>query len=505
MSNRQRIGLLILAINLVAGFGALTARQLGEGYVSVWALRRWADVLQLWTAHDVASTTLALTYPPLQNALLLLFYPVSGAVGPSLPYLFDTLAMAAVLTHFFWSARRACGDDRVAVGVLAAVMVHPFVLWAATSGAGDGMLVAEMYLLARALPALAQPRSVRGSTAVGSAMALMALSDPRFMFVVVAMIPCLPVLVNREAVQVSARSAYLLVFFPVVTVVGGYMYVNWLFMGSPFAFLTQTTSEFRGSFTAIEGTPWLRHYAGSFLGSGLIVLGMALLSFPVLALLIRACRARGDRMRSLAALTLVPVLGAALATATVFLAHPVQLLVLLIAPTLAGLVWALEAGVRKPALGALLLAGVLGGWGAFSWEAPDAQVRWTAAALGRPSSVAFAGELALGVWLRADSLTTLIDDHSAYPAIVASGSAARLVLPPAQDFKVSTTLHMLVADQIAIPDPSSSIGHADRLNQSFPLLYAKGQKGYTMVYDSGGWRVYRRVHDRRLLQVPSAG
>lgn len=137
-------------------------------------------------------------------------------------------------------------------------------------------------------------------------MALMALSDPRFMFVVPAMLPCVPLLVHRGAVQVSARSTYLLVFFPVTTVGGGYMYVNWLFMGSPFDFLTRTTSEFRGSFSAIEATPWLCHRGGSFLGSALIVIAMAVVSFPVLVLFIGACRARRDRMRSIGALAWYP-------------------------------------------------------------------------------------------------------------------------------------------------------------------------------------------------------
>lgn len=91
-----------------------------------------------------------------------------------------------------------------------------------------------------------------------------------------------------------------------------------------------------------------------------------------------------------------------------------------------------------------------------------------------------------GAWLPEDSLTTLIDDHSAYPAIVAIRSAARRVLPPAQDFKVPTTLHLLLADQIALPDPNSSIEHADRLNQSFPLLYCKGRTGYMMSTTPAG-------------------
>jgi hypothetical protein len=56
------------------------------------------------------------------------------------------------------------------------------------------------------------------------------------------------------------------------------------------------------------------------------------------------------------------------------------------------------------------------------------------------------------------------------------------------------------APYVAVPDPQSVTGAADRLNKAFPFLYRDGPRGYRLIYQNNTWRLFARVHDHAVYR-----
>jgi len=104
------------------------------------------------------------------------------------------------------------------------------------------------------------------------------------------------------------------------------------------------------------------------------------------------------------------------------------------------------------------------------------------------------GDLQLGLWLRKHRQPTLIYERSAYKVIAARGDATGLMLSFSREFKTAMRERSPSVDQVAVPAPNSLLGGRDKINFRYPNLYDHGMKGFKLVYDSLGWRVYRRIH-----------
>jgi hypothetical protein len=134
----------------------------------------------------------------------------------------------------------------------------------------------------------------------------------------------------------------------------------------------------------------------------------------------------------------------------------------------------------------LLLAGVAGGGVVVSAYAapPSAQREAAAQAAARTGTLQIAEILQ-----RAEGL---LIDTNAHPEFVgARGTAKGLVVPGEPEFEVQLQARRLTSPFIAVSEPGSS-PVPDRLNVTFPYLYASGAPGYHLLYRQQGWRVYAR-------------
>ena len=153
----------------------------------------------------------------------------------------------------------------------------------------------------------------------------------------------------------------------------------------------------------------------------------------------------------------------------------------------------------------MLLVSTLGGWATLSWKPTVEMQRWTKAMSGELLPAYFPGDVALGRWLDKNRMPTMVDEHSAFRALVARGDSDGLMLSFTQDFKKMLQKDVPTADQVVVRDPQYINGdHTSYANETFTMrlpdgvtqryhdMYSNGMTGYHLVYDQDHWRVYRR-------------
>jgi membrane protein XagC len=484
--------LVFLAAALV--LGALALWLLTNHYVNEIALQRWAESLALLGAGEQAVKQLGLAYPHVSSYALIPFHFVPGLSGGAAPHLLSVLAAAALMALWYRDASDY-GHTRAAIwlGVLM-VAAHPLFLWAATSGTQTAVTMLLYYLLYGAARRLRASGDAQALMQVGGLLALLFLVEPLAGFLLLALMPLIVFTTPRSMWQSTPFSLGLLVLLllPAGIVIGTWIYLNWLFEHAPWAYLQAprahltlaVDNHLHGSWQQSFGSSWL-----AALGVGTL---LAAASFPVAAYVLWHARRLRD-WNAVGTLMLVhPLIALAFASVALSLVQPFEILALLLPVLLA------ELAVRPPRMRAervLLLgtglASVLLGWAVFDYR-PSAEMQRWSAALSGTAEPAYAGDAALGVWLRGPRAPLLLDERSGVYVIVAHGSARGLILSGSDAFKLDMRRSLPQAPLIAVPEPRSLRGRQDALNLRFPGLYGDGLPGYRRVYDQGGWRVYER-------------
>ena len=489
----------IRLVIVFGSFGLLALFQnylLNHEYVSLEAMRRWTDVMMIWDARDVARSTLVLIFPPVPYGLLLALHAIPPLGGPSASYALDNIAVAGVVGSFAGSVYRRTQSATWSVVMAALVLLNPLMLWIATSGEGHGVLLGAYYLLSAAILRLKLNPDVRAQITLSAALAFLALCDIRFVFIVMALVPLIAFLGDPGTIERSPLSYYAVVLFAPVVVLLTHAYLNWVFLDDALAFVSPVDAPFRGVAATAPLYPWLRDSGGSLFSPMIAGVGFAALCAP-LALFVLPPLARARRLAfvALAISTSVPVLALGLSTAFSYSPHPAPFIGLVLAPTIQSAVLVLERWGRRVVVALLLAFGTLGGWMLVTWKPTASMIRWRTALAG-PAPLASVMELDLGHWLHDHADETLVDDRSAYVAIVARESAHNLFLPPSDEFKMAVIGGRVTAAQIVIPLPGTLAAVSDRLAHAFPTLYEHGRAGYRLAYDGPGWRVYRSTGAR---------
>lgn len=484
---------------------AMSALVTARGYISTEALRFWADIMLSWETPDFAEDRLALIYPQLRFYLGLLFYGAFPTPSPAVLGAFSAAVggvTAAIwyrlLIHHGWQAWSS------ALWVLL-LMTHPFVLWSISRGTGESLALFAFTLVAYGLSRMAVDQNFKGMIIVAAAIAAFFLMDHRFVYYAVALVPLLSLFAPRDMLSRSIGSFLLVALFPLIAAVGSYLYVSWVFTGDMLAFLNNENSIWYGAYRETADTPWLMQFTGHFFQPLLVAIGLTAASVPAAAVVaVGMMRAAHWRILIPVLLT-IPVMALTVSSFVGFATHPVEFLVLAIVAQL----FALTARPVKdlaPLFVGLVLVGHLGGWlTVFAWQNDDLD-RWTTALRGPVQGEVYQAERAFAAWLPSYIDDVMIDNESAYPMIVARGTAAGLVLPTTERFKIAITASMLSTDYVAVPSPDTRWGARDQINQNFPDLYQRGRPDYDLVYDRGGWRVFQ-AQDRGLalptLPMPS--
>lgn len=471
-----------------------TLYLLSSGYVNADAVGNWASVIGTVSADEVRLEHFGLVYPHLPLYTLVPFYFLEPLRSPAAPYLLSSVMGALLLAHLYTGLRER-GWDRIRGGLLLLlVAVHPAFLWSVTNGSAQAMSLLFFYFLIVSSLRLRTDGSSRVHMVLGTLLAIYFFADPRTMYVAASLLLLLVLVGSREMLAESALSMYVVVFLPYVFAFLAWTYLGWMALESPWIFLSDPTSAFRGAASYAEFVPWLRSYGGDLLVPLAVGVAGSALCAPLLAWL--AATGEGvedglDREAALFALS-VPAVTLAIATFTNFAAHP-ALILFLVAGSVAAVLRRLRPGrVATPILALLLLAGAVGGWTAFERWSPEAEgERWIAAARGDSVEAVFRDELVLGQWLQGKE-GVLMGTEVGYPAIVARGRADGLLLPYTTPYQVALVSGQLGSNYVAVPDPTGGQGGLAPLNRAFPRLYEAGYPGYVRVYDNRNWRVYRR-------------
>lgn len=490
---RSRSAAIWIWAALTALVGAVTVWVLAHGYLNDAALFRWAQISTTLSAPELRLENLGLLYPHVPIYLLAPFYFLPGLASPFAPYIASTVIGATLLAVWFHHLRQRRYSTGAAALMVLLVAVHPLFLWVTTSGTEKALSLLTFYLLCVACVRLLRIGDVRSIIMLGGLLALYFFVDERTIFLFLALLPMLVFLAPLRMLHTSLASAYLLISLPIVVSVLAWIYLNWLFHGDPWLFLTSAESAFVGVSREVEHVRWLRVYGGDFfrpLGAATV---LALITLPVLGWALWQLRTRRRVLLGISVLSLHPILATALASKTFFLEHAFEMLFLMIAGSMAALLMLPKVWARRPTVPVLwLFAAVVGGWITFG-ASPDDELRlWRTAISGDSQNEAYAADARVGQWLAENRSTTLIDSRSAYRVVVAYGEPQGLLLPFMPEFKLAERLGQIQAEQVVVIDPAHQLALRDRITQAFPTLYEGGQSGYTLALDDPPWRVYKR-------------
>jgi len=497
VSERRFAGNTIFLVMVTLLLSILTVWVLSSGFYLDAAAERWAKVLATLGAETFAIENLTFLTPHFPLYLLMPFYYLPGLDTGAAPYVISLAATIFLL--FLWD--RNLRDVEVSPlrhGILAfLIVIHPDFLWAATSGGHISLTMVTFYLLYRSVQYIITDHDLHSYIALAVVFVIFFFTDTTAIFIFVALIPLMVVVAPRRAIMVSPMGLYLIIGTPFAFAVGTWAYLNWIFEGSFLHFINNPDSQYLGGQLHIHDYPWLDHYGGHFFKSLFVVTGYLLVAYPVSIYLLLDTVSDNHRFRASFVLLLHPLIAIALATEENFITQPFEILGLVSAGIMAELTFIKMQTRREFTLLALFMAiSAVGGWWMYIETATPQMNQWLRALQGKPPivSVAEDADLQLGTWLKKNRQETMIYEGSAYKVIAARQSSEGLKLSFSHAFKVNTRQRIPNIDQIAIPNPDSMRGRHDPINQHYPELYDSGMKGYRLVYDQLGWRVYRRIH-----------
>ena len=483
-SRRQGSGLVLLAILLLLAL--LCSHLLTNGYLSSDALARYAKLLVMRDAAGLRFEYSGFLSPQVSLYLSLLLSALLGVRESVTPYILDILAVAVFAAWVWRDLANTQGPIWASIWTLLLVL-HPFVLWTATSGQDLGLGLLTVYGLCRTLHVFQNTPEPRSYLKFAGWLCLLFFVDARAGFIAMAMLPWLALAAPRSLLQKAPLAFYMVCYLPFLFAALGWMYLNWLYHGEGLLFLQQADSAFRGGYAQAPYLPWLVEFGGTWWLPLLWLSVTGIAACPSLLLLpwSRTPRAWAGPV----AVTGAIICAGAIATYFWFTTHSVQFLALLLVPVALGLK-EVRVGNKLPATLALII-GIPLGWPVLQ-HAPMPEVRHWTIALREVIDLRPREDIELGAWLADSRLPTLIDDQAAYAVIAARGDARDLILPFSDEFKLALASPERIPPQIVVAAPGTRQGAQDAINRRFPGLWKEGRPGYQLVYEQEVWRVWQR-------------
>jgi hypothetical protein len=418
------------------------------------------------------------TYPPLP---LWLSLPFALIAPPSVPA--AALAaglLAALFGMALYGGLRRRGFPRTdAVVVALLIAFNPFALYALAAGPGPMLLMLGMLMLAFGLFGLAS-----GETAASDAMltavalALLALAHPLGLMLVFAALPGLALAAPPGIMSRTPGSLFLVLLFPVVFMLGSFAYVRWILGAGPLEFLSAATGVVQAG---ERGEP---------MRLGLFALQMApalVLAAPLPIAFVIWSRKRTAQL--FPALGLISVVVLAGVLQILLRGHADLALLLAMILPVVGACAAHAALQRTWLILLLLLAGLVGGW----------TISLT------PGMVGSQPLLSLNLQpapphKRGDRLGAalcgkagVLIDTGAYPDLVQlCGTARGIIAAGEAEYDLQLLSHRLTSPFILVAGPEAR-SDIDRVSNAFPDLYDRGARGYVLIYNAAGWRLYARL------------
>ncbi len=482
--------LILMLVTMV--FAMCSLWLLNNHYISDIAMFRWAKVLGVVDAEMIRMEHFRFIYPHAPFYMLVPFTLLPDGFQAAAPYFISSLTVAILFALWNHHMRHNARPMWQRAILLFLLIIQPTVLWAATSGGYTAISLLMFYLLYRSCLRMIYQEDVRSFIVLGLILALYFFADPIALFLFIALIPFISIIAPRRMLLDSPISVFLMIAMPLAIAVLSWTYLNWIFEGKALNFISDPDSSFLGGWQDTPTSEWLRHYGGRWFAPLIAAFIQLSLFFPVVFLLLPLSARYGKHLKASIILLLHPVIAIAFASSKYFLFHPLEILTLISAGIMAELtIIPLTRRWKFPLLIIFLVIGALSGWHRFSlYEEPEIK-HWYQALTQQLNSDIYQSDAVLGEWLSLNNSETLIDERSAYRAIVARGNARQLYLPISDQFKIQTRFRQPNIDLIVVPDPATKKGGRDRVNLRYPDLYNNGMPGYQRVYDHEGWRVFQ--------------
>ncbi len=465
---------------------------LNNHYVSDIAAWRWAKILGVTGADEFRLEHFRFIYPHVPFYVLIPFTLMPQGMQAAAPYFVSALAVAVLLALWNFHLRDYARPMWQRALLILLMLIQPTVLWAATSGGYTAISLLMFYMLYRACLRMIYQEDVRAFIMLGLILALYFFVDPITLFLFIALVPFLAIIAPRKILLESPFSVYIMIAMPLLIAVFSWAYLNWIFEGSLTIFTSDPDSAFLGGWQDTPASEWLRHYGGKFFPPFVAAFKELAVFYPIVFLLIPLAARYTNHIKATIVLLFHPVIAVAFASHKYFLFHPIEILSLVSAGIMAELT--VIPFVRRwkfPAVLVLFLFGSLLGWQRFSHISEPQISYWYQALTHSLSGDLYHSDARLGEWLAKHNKPTLIDERSAFRAIVARGNGKNLYLPISDRFKIQTRFRTPRIDLIVVPDPDTLLGGRDRINLRYPDLYEEGMAGFRRVYNYGGWRVYQ--------------
>ncbi|MDX8394518.1 MAG: hypothetical protein R8K21_08050 [Mariprofundales bacterium] len=485
-----------LFIGLLMALSLLLYWLFANGYINDMATLRWSKVLSVYSEDEFRMEHLSLLYPHFPLYILIPFYYLPGLAEAAAPYITSILFATILIVLWNKQLQKAGYHYRQRILFTLLILAHPIMLWSATNGSHLTLSMLMFFWLYLAAQRIITEHNLQGYMLLGIVLAFYFYIDAMALFLFIALLPMLALVTPKKLLFESPVSVYIITSLPFVFVLLSWAYMNWIFHGDAWFFLSEPRSAFLGDFQNIQNLSWLTKYGGEFINPLFIFLSYMLLCYPIILYVLYKTRKDSDRFRASVVMFLHPSLALAFATSEYFLGHPVIVMVLIQAGVMAEMTLIPPHTRMANAVLLLFLAlSVGGGWWWFAHYPSKDMDHWITAIQGKKiENPAALADLRLGRWLNDNRLPTLMDHDSGYRVLVARGDADKMVLPFSTRFKLALRNRDFIIEQIAVPDPTKGWrGVNDRINRNSPKLYDNGIFGYKLAYDRDGWRVYQRI------------
>lgn len=418
------------------------------------------------------------SYPPVALFPVIALQAVTGLAGYGAANLLSAF-LAALLAGMWLRGMMLAGfPPLTSLAMTLLLCLNPLFLYAVAEGPQLMLTLWGAWLFAVSAFAIRSRGGINDLMLCSGSLTLLAFAGQSGILLAIATIPFLLLVMPADIRARSWISVYLVLLFPTLFLLLGFMLVNWMMLHDPLAFVRPQLDA---------PGEW---FAGSWKHTTSQIVA-AVASAPILLGLFILARERRPIQAVALALTGAVMLLAVLALQTgVDLSLTAALSPAVALAAAAAMRWPLQDR-RAPRAMLLLMLGFMGSGFAILGE----NYSYTSGSAIQESR-RIAGERRLGVFL-AGSEAVLID-AAAHPQVVAArGTAEGLVTAGETEFDLSM-LRKRVGDDIvavvtAAPDPSRS---ADVIGRILPNFHVEGAAGFHLVYDRDGWRVWRRTSRR---------
>jgi hypothetical protein len=497
---RLNFGWLLYFIGWTLAFSGIALWMISRHYLNDAALWSWSTVVGSLDAPQGGFNRFVLLYPQVQYYLLTLVSVIPGLKSPQMPYLISAAVGAGLLTHFTIRMRYAGASVPTTILIVALIAGNPVFLWSATNGGGEMLGITLFYVLGLAMIVLRYSHSLHAHMMLGFVLLMFFITDARSLYLAITLVPLLPLVVQRHILRLNPVAPILVLYLPLLFMIGIWLALNWIYTGDSLAFLKDPASPFLGARISTEFLPWRAGYGNQFWASTAISAALLAVCYPVL-LLIQLPPVRRSRVYAAGlGLAGMPVFASGLATWAEFTQSPADILVFVIGGVMALLTTGMLLRNRRGQVLALLAAGVIGSVALFQRYPALGMEGWFDALTGHTAQSPRQEDLRLGLWARqVDGM--MLDEYTGYAVIAGRGSATGLYLTFSDRFKEGLSRGRPTTQWVAVPSPERDPNRRDQIAHNFPKLYADGVPGYTLVYDRGGWRVYAAEDElRRWIQ-----